>query len=375
MPAEAPTAGRVQSGGLVYHGPTPPFRAGFWIVAPVIGMLAGLLYGLIFDVELLVSGIRGAFIGAPVLLYERGLLFQTWRDLIRRAATPIFVATTLATYIAMIAAGNAGAGTVLHHAFGYMPNPRVAMLMSDAGLAYALGISALSAFVFRVRDLIGPRVFANLLIGRYHRPIREERIFLFLDVAGSTRFAEQHGDLAAQRYLGAIFSALALPVHRSRGSIDDYVGDMALVSWTMKRGTREAACLRCVFDFAQVIAGDAERWVAEFGQVPGFRAALHCGSVVTAEIGLERHKIAYFGDTLNSTSRLESVAKELGVSILVSGDLLDRLGTLPSGIIVEDLGSRAVRGRHEPLRIAAVHNGFGPSSTSQASAMHSAETG
>ncbi|MBB2964491.1 adenylate/guanylate cyclase domain-containing protein [Methylobacterium sp. R2-1] len=353
----------------------PPFRAGFWIVAPVIGMLAGLLYGLIFDVELLVSGIRGAFIGAPVLLYERGLLFQTWRDLIRRAATPIFVAATLATYIAMIAAGNAGAGTVLHHAFGYMPNPRVAMLMSDAGLAYALGISALSAFVFRVRDLIGPRVFANLLIGRYHRPISEERIFLFLDVAGSTRFAEQHGDLAAQRYLGAIFSALALPVHRSRGSIDDYVGDMALVSWTMERGTRDAACLRCVFDFAQVIADDAERWVAEFGQVPDFRAALHCGSVVTAEIGLERHKIAYFGDTLNTTSRLESVAKELGISILISGDLLDRLGTLPGGIVVEDLGSRAVRGRHEPLRIAAVHNGSGLSPTKQASAMHSAESG
>ncbi len=374
MPAEASTAGRVLSGGLVYHDAVRSSRVGFWIVAPAIGMLAGLLYGLIFEIELLVSAIRGAFIGAPVLLYERGLLFQAWRTLVRRAATPIFVVATLATYIAMIAVGNAGAGTILHHAFGYMPNPRVAMLMSDAGLAYALAISALAAFVFRIRDLIGPRVFANLLIGRYHRPISEERIFLFLDVAGSTRFAERHGDLAAQRYLGAIFGALALPVQRSRGSIDDYVGDMALVSWTMEQGTRDAACLRCVFDFAEVIAADAERWLTEFGQVPDFRAALHCGSVVTAEIGLERHKIAYFGDTLNTTSRLESVAKELGVSILVSGDLLDRLGTLPGTIIVEDLGSRTVRGRHEPLRLAAVHDGSRPSSPMQASSMHGTET-
>lgn len=374
MPVEASTAGRVLSGGLVYHDAMRSSRVGFWIVAPAIGMLAGLLYGLIFEIELLVSGIRGAFIGAPVLLYERGLLFQAWRTLVRRAATPIFVVATLATYIAMIAVGNAGAGTILHHAFGYMPNPRVAMLMSDAGLAYALAISALAAFVFRIRDLIGPRVFANLLIGRYHRPISEERIFLFLDVAGSTRFAERHGDLAAQRYLGAIFGALALPVQRSRGSIDDYVGDMALVSWTMEQGTRNAACLRCVFDFAEVIAADAGRWLTEFGQVPEFRAALHCGSVVTAEIGLERHKIAYFGDTLNTTSRLESVAKELGVSILVSGDLLDRLGTLPGTIIVEDLGSRTVRGRHEPLRLAAVHDGSRPSSPMQASSMHGTET-
>ncbi|WP_407520722.1 adenylate/guanylate cyclase domain-containing protein [Methylobacterium oryzisoli] len=334
----------------------PPFQAGFWIVAPAVGVLAGLVYGLLFNVELLVSATRGAFIGAPILLYERSLLLRGWRDLIRRAATPLFAVATFATYVAMIVVGNAGAGTVLHHGFGYMPNARAAMMISETGFVYALGFSAVAAFVFRVRDLIGPRVFANLLIGRYHRPISEERIFLFLDVTGSTRFAEEHGDLMAQRYLGAIFGALARPVHRSRGSIDDYVGDMALVSWTMERGTRDAACLRCVFDIARTIAAESDRWVAQFGQVPGFRAALHCGSVVTAEIGLERHKIAYFGDTLNTTSRLEAVAKELDVPILVSGDLLDRLGPLPDDIVAEDLGLRRVRGRNEPLRIAAIRH-------------------
>lgn len=340
----------------------PPFRAGFWIVAPAIGVLAGLTYGLIFKEELLVAALRGGFIGTPILLYERSLLLRGWRDLIRRAATPLFAVGTLATYVAMIVVGNAGAGTVLHHGFGHMPNPRAAMMISETGFAYALAFSAAAAFVFRVRDLIGPRVFANLLIGRYHRPISEERIFLFLDVAGSTRFAEAHGDLMAQRYLGAIFGALALPVHRSRGSIDDYVGDMALVSWTMERGTRDAACLRCVFDVTRTIEAEAERWREQFGQVPNFRAALHCGSVVTAEIGLERHKIAYFGDTLNTTSRLEAVAKELDVAILVSGDLLDRLGPLPDDILVEDLGLRSVRGRNEPLRIAAVHDAARPAS-------------
>lgn len=227
-------------------------------------------------------------------------------------------------------------------------------MMSETGFAYALGISALATFVFRVRDLMGPRVFASLLVGRYHRPITEERIFLFLDVAGSTRFAEEHGDLAAQSWLGAIFAALALPVHRARGSIDDYVGDMALVSWSMDRGARDAACLRCVFDFMHSVEAEADRWVERFGAVPTFRAALHCGPVVTAEIGLERRKIAYFGDALNTTSRLEGLAKELDVPVIVSGDLLDRLGPLPADLRAADLGLRPVRGRKEPLRIATV---------------------
>jgi adenylate cyclase len=329
-------------------------RVGFWFVAPVIGLVAGLLYGLTFDAGLFVSAMRGVFIGFPILLYERGLFLRNWRDLIRRTATPIFAFATIATYVLTIAVGNAAAGTVLHHGFGYMSNARAAMMMSELGLAYALGISALATFVLRVRDLMGPRIFASLLLGRYHRPITEDRIFLFLDVTGSTRFADEHGDLAAQRWLAAIFSALAGPVHRSRGSIDDYVGDMALVSWSVSQGTKDAACLRCVLDFARSLKADAEWWIAQFGEVPTFRAALHSGTVVTAEIGLERRKIAHFGDALNTTSRLEGLAKELDIAVLVSGDLLDRLGQLPGDILVSDLGFRPVRGRKEPLRIAVV---------------------
>ena len=82
-----------------------PLRAGHWILAPVAGALAGLVYGLAFDDEPFVSAMRGAFIGAPVLLYERGVLLRRWRDLIRRAATPVFGLATLATYIGMIVIG------------------------------------------------------------------------------------------------------------------------------------------------------------------------------------------------------------------------------------------------------------------------------
>ena len=66
----------------------------------------------------------------------------------------------------------------------------------------------------RVRDLIGSEVFLSLLIGRYHRPVREERVFLFVDLVGSTRFAELHGNMRAQDFLSAFFAALAEPVGR-----------------------------------------------------------------------------------------------------------------------------------------------------------------
>jgi class 3 adenylate cyclase len=327
----------------------------FYLVAPGLGALAGLLYGSLFAVgPLLGSAIRGAIIGAPILLYERGLLWRQMRERVRQLATPLFLLSTVALYIALIVAGNAVASTVLNRLFRFMYSERNAMLMTESGLLYGLAISVLVVFVFRVRDLIGPGVFANLLIGRYHRPITEERIFLFLDVTGSTRFADQHGDREAQAYLGQVFNALALPVSRARGSIDDYIGDLALVTWTMERGIRDAACLRCVFDFEARLADDAEAWRNRFGQVPEFRAALHCGPVVTAEIGLERHKIAYFGDVVNTTARLEALSKTLGVHVLVSADLLDRIGPLPGDLVAEDLGDHTLRGREAPLAVAAI---------------------
>ncbi|MBP31276.1 adenylate/guanylate cyclase domain-containing protein [Methylobacterium sp.] len=330
----------------------PPW---FLLVAPGLGALAGLLYGTLFDVGPLTgAAIRGAIIGTPILLYERRLLAPRLRDRIRALATPLFLIATVALYIGLIVIGNAVASTVLNKLFRFMYSARNAMLMTDTGLLYALGISALVVFVFRVRDLIGPGVFANLLIGRYHRPISEERIFLFLDVTGSTHFADRYGDREAQAYIGQVFNALALPVSRARGSIDDYIGDLALVTWPLDRGLRDAACLRCVFDFEARLAAEAASWRSRFGQVPQFRAALHCGPVVTAEIGLERHKIAYFGDVVNTTARLEALSKTLGVHVLVSADLLDRIGELPDDLIADDLGAHALRGRAEPLAVAAI---------------------
>jgi class 3 adenylate cyclase len=88
--------------------------------------------------------------------------------------------------------------------------------------------------------------------------------------------------------------------------------------------------------------------------VPQFRAALHCGSVVMAEIGFERHKISYFGDVVNTTARLEALSKTLDVQVLVSAEILGRIGTLPSGFIADDLGSHAIKGRSEPLAVAAI---------------------
>src|SRR5207244_10556852 len=87
----------------------------------------------------------------------------------------------------------------------------------------------------------------NLLLGRYHRPIAEDRIFMFLDLNDSTAIAAQLGPLRFNDFKNDFFHDIAEPVLETRGQIYQYVGDEAVVTWTTERGLRQGNCLRCVF--------------------------------------------------------------------------------------------------------------------------------
>jgi class 3 adenylate cyclase len=328
-----------------------------WLAIMAVSALAGIGYTALIRAERPTLGaVFGLMIGTPIIAYTRGLVFPALRDWIRARSTPVYLAGSLLVVVILIDLGTGCAGTILY-LLGALRGPWAdAAIPSGTELVYSLLVSAFILSAFRIRDVIGPGTFGNLLIGRYHRPVREERIFLFVDVVGSTGFAERHGDLRAQEYLGRFFARLARPVRRFGGVIDDYVGDMAIVSWqASSRGALEgAAPLRCVQAIGHEIADAAAEWRRDFGEVPGFRAALHCGPVVTAEIGLERHKITYFGDVMNTTARIETLCKTLGEPVLVSGDLMARLGPLPAEIEARPLGPQAVRGREEPLEVFAI---------------------
>jgi adenylate cyclase len=330
-------------------------RLWFWLLILAASVAAGAAYTILFGAGPPLAGsIHGLAIGLCVLAFDRGFLAPRLQRRIQRLPSPLYVPAAALGYVAMIAVGNAIGGVTAWSA-GLVEQPLAqAVSLNGRVLLYALGISAALVFVTRMRDLLGGEVFANLMLGRYHRPVKEERIFLFVDVVGSTAYAETHGDLAAQEYLSAIFAALAEPVRAHRGAVDDYVGDMAIITWRHLRGVKDARCVACLFAIVDCIDKDAGEWRRRFGQVPQLRAALHGGPVVTAEVGIDRHKIAYFGDVVNTTGRLEAMSRTLGAAFVASMEMLDRLPGLPPGVTARPLGTHALRGRDEPLAIAAL---------------------
>lgn len=324
----------------------------FVLVIAALSAGAGLLYAILADsYSLLAGSIYGASIGLTVSSFDRGLVLGGLQTRIRRWPSLVYIPVSEAACVLLVCLGFAIGGAICW-SFGLVPDTLVdAVTPAPRVVAYGFVVSAILIFVTRVRDLLGRTVFTNFLIGRYHRPVEEQRIFLFLDLAGSTAYAQTHGDLRAQAFLGAIYAALAEPVRLHGGAIDDYVGDMALITWPMARGLKQADCIRCIFAILDDVAREAPAWQRRFGQIPKFHAALHGGSVVTAEVGVDRHKISYFGDVVNTTARLERLSRDLKVPVVISADLLGRVGTVPGHVQARSLGLHALTGRDQRLEV------------------------
>ena len=243
----------------------------FWVVMiPVCGA-TGLLYAMLFNPrEIWQPVVYAAIIGSLTLAFERGILLRAFHDRIKRAPTLVYIVSAELTYVGLTVVGNVIAGLLLWSAGFTRGTLADAAIPSLRVLAFALGCAAVLVFLVRVRDLLGAHAFVSLVTGRYHRPVSEERIFLFIDLIGSTSFAERHGDLRTQAFLGAFFAAMAEPVRRNGGAIDDYIGDMALITWPMAKGVKDARCVACVFELADLIERDKAAWQRDFGQVRRF---------------------------------------------------------------------------------------------------------
>ena len=98
-------------------------------------------------------------------------------------------------------------------------------------IAFAFALSVVFGALFELLRLIGGRVLINVILGRYRHPMREERVLMFLDLAGSTSLAEALGELRMQELLTRFFFDIDAPIVAHGGEVHAYVGDEVIVTW------------------------------------------------------------------------------------------------------------------------------------------------
>jgi adenylate cyclase len=209
------------------------------------------------------------------------------------------------------------------------------------------------SFARNLNRLLGPRTLLLYLLGTYHRPRVEKRIFMFLDMKSSTTLAETLGGQQYFSLLNTFFRDISEPILEREAEIYQYIGDEVVLTWPVELGFQDANCIRVFFEILAEVERRREYYESEFGHVPEFKAGLHFGDVITAEIGDLKKEIVYNGDVLNTTARIESMCNEYDQQLITSEELVSHL-ELPNFIAAKSLGPVVLRGKADAIPLIAL---------------------
>ena len=176
-----------------------------------------------------------------------------------------------------------------------------------------------------ISENLGHQVLLNFFSGKYHQPKIEKRIFMFLDMKSSTTIAETLGHVKYFKLLDTYYNIMSDPIINSFGEVYQYIGDEIVISWKPGKGINQASCIKCFFDIRDHLNEQKEVLFHEFGFEIGFKAGIHFGEVTIGEIGALKKEIAFTGDVLNTTARIQSLCKELKSDLLISGAIKELL--------------------------------------------------
>jgi len=290
-----------------------------------------------------------------------------WSLLARRIGRLPLVSAALtkaAVYVAIVAGifltasfvQGLSTGKTLSDFVAYMVSP---MFFIQVSFAFAFFLIVVLAR--QVNRLLGPGVLLRYLSGRYHRPRKEERIFLFMDLKSSTSIAEQLGADRYSSFLQMLYAELDEAIIETRGELFQYVGDELVMVWTIRNGVKNQNCIRFFFLVERKIQELKESFLERFGVVPEFKAGLHAGEVLIAEVGSHRRDIAYHGDPINTTSRICATCSTVGKNFLTSADMLTFISQSSEEFVFASMGMFDLKGKKSSVGLLSIEQRRRPS--------------
>jgi len=222
-------------------------------------------------------------------------------------------------------------------------------------VVYTLVIYGLLVFFLQINHLLGEGILWKFILGKYHKPREEERIFMFLDMKASTPIAEQLGHVRFYTLLNKLFHEISQPILQTKAEIYQYIGDEVVLTWELEHGLRNSNCLKTFFMFQESLLRNSKNYLKNFGVKPEFKAGLHFGKVVSAQIGDLKREIVYNGDVLNTTSRIQNECNKYQRNCLVSGALMNRLKQI-NGFQWERIDTVTLRGKETEVELFSVIN-------------------
>ena len=265
----------------------------------------------------------------------------------------------LATYLIVVILSLFEAGSDLREAYSFSFSKWTLSEDFLVALAYVWVVSMVISLIKQVNLKLGPGNLTKLMLGTYHHPRVEERIFMFLDMRSSTTHAERLGHIKYSELIQDCFYDLTDVVIERRVEVYHYVGDEAILTWKVKDGMDDANCLNAFFDFEKVLYAKSSYYTKKYGICPEFKAGVNIGLATIAEVGEIKREIHFHGDVLNTASRLQSECNNYSKKLLISEELRSRFSN-GSILDFELIGDIFLKGKEKKLNIYSVEKKEAP---------------
>jgi adenylate cyclase len=192
---------------------------------------------------------------------------------------------------------------------------------------------------------VGPSAGQRVMDGVIKRGMCEtlRAVIWMCDLRGFTELSERVAGPELVAFLNDYFGAMSEAVGRHGGEVLKFIGDAMLAIFPLDgaAGTSAAARALTAASEAQrtIAAVNVERRQAGHPEIR-FGLALHVGDVLYGNIGgPDRLDFTVIGQAVNVVSRIESLCKITGRSVLLSGEFAELYGSA-----VEPVGKFALKG-------------------------------
>lgn len=216
---------------------------------------------------------------------------------------------------------------------------------------------------------VAPDVYSHLLADPSRARLGGERRLmsvLFSDIRGFTTVSEKGRpeDIVAQ--LNVYFTKMVAVIFRHHGTIDKFVGDMvmALFGAPLEDADNADHAVGAALEMLDELDKLNERWKAEDRPPLAIGIGINTGEMVAGNIGSEQvMSYTVIGDAVNLGSRLESLNKQYGTTIIISETTRERL---KGQYHMQALGDVTVKGKTKPVTIYQVLRDPAPAEAAQA---------
>jgi adenylate cyclase len=170
---------------------------------------------------------------------------------------------------------------------------------------------------------------------------------LFCDLRGFTQLAENKLPYDVVFLLNRYFAIVDKAVSEAGGVVDKFIGDGAIALFGLEADF-DIACRQALTAAARLseeLRGLNQSLVAELDHPLRLAMGLHGGPAIIGQMGSGRAAgLTAIGDTINTASRLEGLAKQRNVELAVSADLVRAAGADCADLQSEHLEIRGKTG-------------------------------